>query len=371
MKNLNPLVSICIPVYNGASMIHRTLESCVNQTYRNIEIIVVDNASADNTKEVVSRYIKADKRIKYFRNNTNIGLIRNFLRCLELAKGDFSQFLCHDDWLSRNYIEEGTKILSFNPDVGSVFSKVVALTEDNEHFSLNFEIILQPKVYSSSYFFRNTYKSQLGANDILGFFRIKDLKETISFILELLKHPKYGKLYETSFPVDWMIAPKILLKYPLFIYTDKSAYIKTEHPQNTGKQFKYGFMGMTMIELCIAFQTCFEQLYKKELKKYLLGFRVSFGINSISEVIVNFIKGNLSKDDLIKEFNKKDLKLFFENYSILEKTLVFIGIIPKFILRGFGFILRRFIKKFRKKTLSCLPQDIFLEKKESLLRFKN
>ncbi len=211
----------------------------------------------------------------------------------------------------------------------------------------------------------------MGANDILGFFRIKDLKETISFILELLKHPKYGKLYETSFPVDRMIAPKILLKYPFFIYTDKSAYIKIEHPQNTGKQFKHGLMGMTMTELGIAFRTCFEQLYKKELKKYLLGFRVSFGINGISEVIVSFIKGNLSRDDLIKEFSKKNLKLFFEDYSILEKTLVFIGIIPKFILRGFKFIFKKFIKKFRKKTLSCLPQDIFLEKKEGLLKFKS
>ena len=71
--NLQNKVSILIPVYNREDLIGQTLNSAIDQTYHNIEIIVVDNASTDNTWKVIQRYEKQDGRIKAFRNNTNIG----------------------------------------------------------------------------------------------------------------------------------------------------------------------------------------------------------------------------------------------------------------------------------------------------------
>ncbi len=103
-KDFNPLVSICIPIFNGGSFVSRALESSINQTYKNIEIIVVDNASTDNTRKIIDSYIAKDKRIKYFRNDFNIGAIKNFLKSFQFASGEYVQLLCHDDWLSKNYI---------------------------------------------------------------------------------------------------------------------------------------------------------------------------------------------------------------------------------------------------------------------------
>ena len=66
-----PLVSVCIPTYNKARYLRKFLESIINQTYRNLENIISDNASTDNTGEMVKSF--SDDRVKYCRNPTNIG----------------------------------------------------------------------------------------------------------------------------------------------------------------------------------------------------------------------------------------------------------------------------------------------------------
>ena len=86
-----PLVSICIPTYNRAGMIGRAIESALGQTHRNIEVIVVDNASSDNTDAIVAAY--SDKRLTYIKNERNLGLFGNFNRCIELATGKFLHIL--------------------------------------------------------------------------------------------------------------------------------------------------------------------------------------------------------------------------------------------------------------------------------------
>lgn len=360
-NSTNPLVSICIPVYNGEKMIHRALEGCLNQTYRNLEIIVVDNASTDNTKEIVSRYLPRDKRIKYFRNDTNIGLIKNYLRSFELAQGEFFQLLPCDDWLSKNYIEEGIKGFSLNNNIGAVFSRVIALLiQSGDSFAFANEVILKSRIYSTDYFFRITYRSQVGANDILAMLRTKDVKDTTSDILFLLKYQQYSKLYEIGFAIDRLIVPKVLSKYPFFFYTDKSAYVKIGHTQNVGKQFKSGLMGMNQMELNDAFRTIFEYLYRGELSKYLLGFRVNLGISMVNEAVIDFIKNKFSRQRT-KELNKENIKLLLRDYTVLEKVLVAAGLVPNFTLRVIKFILRKFLERNRKIPYPL--EEIFLDSK--------
>ena len=82
-----PLVSIGVPVYNGGLLLRRTLESLVSQTYPDLEIIVADNASTDDTGSIVQEFADRDARVRYVRNETNIGAIPNFLKVLALASG--------------------------------------------------------------------------------------------------------------------------------------------------------------------------------------------------------------------------------------------------------------------------------------------
>ena len=92
MKNYD-LVSILIPVYNRETLIEDTVQSALNQTYPNIEIIVVDNKSTDRTWDILEKLANRDSRIKIFQNKTNIGPVRNWKRCIDNASGKYGKIL--------------------------------------------------------------------------------------------------------------------------------------------------------------------------------------------------------------------------------------------------------------------------------------
>jgi glycosyltransferase involved in cell wall biosynthesis len=110
-----PLVSICIPTYNRAGMIGKAIESALGQTYRNIEVIVVDNASGDNTDEVVSGY--SDERLTYVKNERNLGLFGNCNRCIELATGKYLHILHSDDYIDPDFTARCVAFFRDHPSV--------------------------------------------------------------------------------------------------------------------------------------------------------------------------------------------------------------------------------------------------------------
>lgn len=106
------LVSICIPTYNGEKFLHECIDSAINQSYRNIEIIIVDDCSTDKTYDIAKAYTAKDSRIKMVRNENNLGLVDNWNRCIELSKGEWIKFLFQDDYLSSNCIAVMVSALS-------------------------------------------------------------------------------------------------------------------------------------------------------------------------------------------------------------------------------------------------------------------
>ncbi len=106
------LVSIITPTYNCAKFIGATIESVLNQTYQNFEMIIVDDASKDNTEEVVKSF--KDKRIKYIRLSKNSGpaVARN--RAMEEAKGKYMAFLDSDDLWKREKLEKQINFIKKN-----------------------------------------------------------------------------------------------------------------------------------------------------------------------------------------------------------------------------------------------------------------
>ena len=118
--NKYPLVSVLIPVYNGEKVIAEAIKSCINQTYKNIEVIVVDNHSDDDTKEEINRF--NDERIAYYRNDANLGMVGNWNRCLSLANGEYIQFVCADDILDERSIEKKMSLAAKSDEICMVFS---------------------------------------------------------------------------------------------------------------------------------------------------------------------------------------------------------------------------------------------------------
>lgn len=101
-----PLVSICIPVYNGAPFLKDCLISAMEQTYNNIEIILVDDCSTDQSLHIAQEILKEFPRKIIFKNETNIGLVANWSKCIELAGGDWIKFLFQDDIMHIECVEK-------------------------------------------------------------------------------------------------------------------------------------------------------------------------------------------------------------------------------------------------------------------------
>ncbi len=122
----DPLVSICIPTYNRANVIRKTIDSALSQTYTNIEVIVVDNASTDNTEEIVASY--DDPRLRYVRNSKNLGLFGNFNRCIELYAGEYLHILHSDDYIDPDFTEKCVDFFNEYTDVWltSTSSRVIS-----------------------------------------------------------------------------------------------------------------------------------------------------------------------------------------------------------------------------------------------------
>lgn len=100
-----PLISICVPTYNGARYLRECLESAVGQTYLPIEVVVVDDASSDETPAIADDFARTDDRVRLIRNPRRLGLVGNWNRSVELARGAWVKFLFQDDVLEPACIE--------------------------------------------------------------------------------------------------------------------------------------------------------------------------------------------------------------------------------------------------------------------------
>lgn len=116
-----PIVSVAIPVYNGANFITHAIESVLNQDFTDLELIVCDNASDDRTAQICEWWASQDKRLRYFRNERNLGAAANYNRSLALARGRYFKWLAHDDWISPNYLEACTDALDRHPEAALAY----------------------------------------------------------------------------------------------------------------------------------------------------------------------------------------------------------------------------------------------------------
>lgn len=180
-----PLVSILIPVYNRKELVVKAVESSINQTYQNIEIIIVDNFSNDGTWELLNEIVSQDKRIKIFRNESNIGPVRNWRRCLNYSEGDFIKFLYSDDLLSSNTIEELLKPLLLDENIGFSLCKAKVENVDNKFELYNYKE-LYGKISSEKYILANYFFYNMPVSPGCSLFRRTDC---INYLFEDISNP--------------------------------------------------------------------------------------------------------------------------------------------------------------------------------------
>ena len=113
----NKLITIIVPIYNVEKYIDRCINSIINQTYKNIEIILIDDGSPDNCPKICDEYAKKDKRIKVIhKKNEGLGKARN--SGIKISKGDYITFVDSDDYIDDDLVESTVNVINkYNPDV--------------------------------------------------------------------------------------------------------------------------------------------------------------------------------------------------------------------------------------------------------------
>jgi len=200
----NPLFSIIIPTYNRADFVTKTIESLLNQTYTNFEIIVVDDGSTDNTMEVVIAI--TDSRISYYKKeNAERGAARNF--GTKKAKGEYINFFDSDDLAYPNHLETALEVIKENHHP-SIFALHYDIKDTNN------------QILRVGTPFKNI-NSQLMHGNLLSCNGVFVKKEVA------LKHP-FSEIRELSASEDYLLWLQLAARYP-FSYSNQKTSIIIEH----------------------------------------------------------------------------------------------------------------------------------------------
>lgn len=185
------LISVIIPVFNVEKFVEEAILSICNQTYKNLEIIVIDDCSTDNTFFLIEQIAKKDKRIKLYRNEYNLKLVATLNKALQYVTGQYVVRMDGDDISLPNRIEKMYHFLENNPDYILVGSQVITINEQGNEIGKpklpnNFEVIRKICLNASPILHiwmckTVLYKKLNGYRDILG-------AEDYDFILRVLSY---------------------------------------------------------------------------------------------------------------------------------------------------------------------------------------
>jgi glycosyltransferase involved in cell wall biosynthesis len=160
-----PKISVLIPVYNGAKFVSETIQSILNQTFNDYEIVVVDDGSTDATKSIIDEFTKQfPNKIRYiYQDNSGVSIARN--TAINNAKGEFIAFLDSDDYSAKNRLEEEIRIIESDSRIGLVHANVTKVDGNGKVI----ETDLRAKQYLSGNIFEHLFlrKANIACSTVL------------------------------------------------------------------------------------------------------------------------------------------------------------------------------------------------------------
>ncbi len=209
----HPIVSIGLPVYNSEDFLKYALDSLLSQTFRDFELIISDNASTDNTPKICQEYVLRDKRIRYIRQNNNMGALWNFNFVLKESNKEYFIWVSSDDKLHPEFLQKNIDILEKNKNVVCSIGDVIYSDVINYEFKSNNNTkkTFRQRYVKSTY---GTYESKVRtylkffqASMIYGLYRRDKLQKSItinkiflafdlSIILNVLKYGDFHVIDE-------------------------------------------------------------------------------------------------------------------------------------------------------------------------------
>ncbi len=226
-----PLVSILVPVYNRAQMLKSALTAACAQTWPAIEVVVVDNASTDATFDVARDWAARDPRVRVFRNEANLGPVRNWARCLALARGTYGKLLWSDDDLAPDFVAAAMELLAGRADVGFVLT-CVAFFGEVDRVIYRFGAT---GLYDSDVFVRSACLGGGPYSPGCALFRLDDLRKGL---VEDLPNPFGLDFRGTGAGSDVLLFLYACRDYPQFGYIDRPLARFRVHPDAISRSRK-------------------------------------------------------------------------------------------------------------------------------------
>lgn len=221
---LEKLVSVCINAYNSADVIGETIESVLNQTYKNLQIIIVDDCSTDNTAEIVKSY--DDDRIELYTLSKNFNISNANNECLHRAKGEYIAHIDSDDIWVEDKLEKQIKFLEENPQYGACFSYAGFIDEHSN--------ILTKEHLPADHLNLYVHENMTQAGFVREFYNRSNFLCHCSMVMRNSVYEKLGdhdltlnKLHD----YDYWIRMNFIC--PIYIYPEKLVFCRIWHANNS------------------------------------------------------------------------------------------------------------------------------------------
>jgi glycosyltransferase involved in cell wall biosynthesis len=206
-----PLVSIGLPTYNGERYIRDALDSLVAQDYKNIEIVVSDNASSDGTLSVVEGYAMRDARVRVIRQDVNVGAPANFNVVFRESAGSFFMWAADDDRWEPGYVSACLTALLSHPNAVAACSRVRFIDEEGEPIDLDYHLYDNPDLKTASPLLRSrAILRQGGWYQVYGLARRGSLAQTRLFtdtygsdVVLILELALLGPIVRVPYVLHW------------------------------------------------------------------------------------------------------------------------------------------------------------------------
>ncbi len=253
-----PLISVIVPVYNVEKYIIRCIDSIINQTYRNLEIILIDDGSPDNCPQICDHYVELDNRVKVIhKKNGGLSSARN--AGLDIIKGQYVTFVDSDDFLSYEYI---TKLYSLCKNNDCQIAQCSFEKGSESEFSITNEVIKNTKYNYVEIFSQRSYKVTVWAK-LYDSSLFLDVRFPIGKINED-EFVTYKVIYKAD---NIMLTDEILYYYyqsPDSIMRNNNEYIKLDFLDAYNERIQYfreeksvQLVEISIKELCIQLMLCY------------------------------------------------------------------------------------------------------------------
>jgi glycosyltransferase involved in cell wall biosynthesis len=171
-----PVVSVGLAVYNGEPYLESAITSILEQTFTDLELIICDNASTDGTEQICRAFAHTDARVRYYRNETNIGGANNENLTFGFARGRFFRWAADDDLLAPTLIERCVDVLELEPDVVVCHTEVIKIDADGREIGR--VVRNRPPGRRPHQLFAELTKIDVGCEETYGLIRTSALAET-------------------------------------------------------------------------------------------------------------------------------------------------------------------------------------------------